>query len=168
MGKVASVNINSQYVIVSFSPGELPKPDACLNIYRNGLKVAEVKLDASASRWPTTGPADILTGNVQVGDEARQNGIPIKINRRSWVLPIRLIPASPDHPMIVDKYKLVAAPINELEDKVNQLIQAGWQPFGAPFLLPAKADDLTLQQNKVYQAMVLAASQDAPSSRIPS
>ena len=58
--------------------------------------------------------------------------------------------------MNVSKYKLVAAPLNELENQVNQLIEAGWQPFGAPFLLQAKPDDLTLQQNMVYQAMVLA------------
>ena len=58
--------------------------------------------------------------------------------------------------MNVEKYKLVAAPIDELEEQVNQLIQAGWQPFGAPFLLPAKTEDLTLQQNKIYQVMVLS------------
>jgi hypothetical protein len=65
---------------------------------------------------------------------------------------------SSDIPMHVHKYKLLAAPIDELEDQVNQLLQAGWQPFGAPFLLPAKHDDLTLQQNKIYQAMVLPPS----------
>ena len=56
--------------------------------------------------------------------------------------------------MNVNKYKLVAAPIVEIENEVNRLIQAGWQPFGAPFLLPANLEDLTLQQNVVYQAMV--------------
>jgi hypothetical protein len=57
--------------------------------------------------------------------------------------------------MKVSKYKLVAAPQDEIEDKVNHLIQDGWQPFGSPFVLPAKPDDLTLQENTVYQAMVL-------------
>jgi hypothetical protein len=56
--------------------------------------------------------------------------------------------------MNVIKYKLVVAPRDEIEDKVNSLIEAGWQPFGAPFLLPAKGDDLTLQENMIYQAMV--------------
>ena len=55
----------------------------------------------------------------------------------------------------VNKYKLVAASIVEIEDQVNRLIQGGWQPFGAPFFLPSKPDDLTSQQNMVYQAMVL-------------
>jgi uroporphyrinogen-III synthase len=58
--------------------------------------------------------------------------------------------------MTVSKYKLVAAPRDEIEEKVNQLIEAGWQPLGAPFILPAKPDDLTLQENMVYQAMILS------------
>lgn len=57
--------------------------------------------------------------------------------------------------MNVNKYKLVAAPLEEIEEKVNKLIQAGWQPFGTPFLMPSNGDDLTLQQKTVYQAMVL-------------
>jgi hypothetical protein len=59
--------------------------------------------------------------------------------------------------MTVSQYKLVSGSIVEIEEQVNQLIEAGWQPFGPPFLLPAKPDDLTLQQNMVYQAMVLPA-----------
>ena len=64
--------------------------------------------------------------------------------------------------MNVNKYKLVAAPLNEIENQVNQLIAEGWQPFGAPFLLTAKPDDLTLQQNMLYQAMVHAAQAGLP------
>jgi hypothetical protein len=64
--------------------------------------------------------------------------------------------ASLPNPMTVNKYKLVAASIVEIEEQVNRLIEAGWQPFGAPFFLPSKPDDLTLQQNMVYQAMVLS------------
>jgi hypothetical protein len=56
--------------------------------------------------------------------------------------------------MNVSKYKLVAAPQNEIEQKVNELIEAGWQPLGAPFLLPEKDDNLTAQENIIYQAMV--------------
>jgi len=63
--------------------------------------------------------------------------------------------------MIVNKYKLVAAPRDEIEEQVNTLIEAGWQPFGAPFVLPEKDDDLTLQENMIYQAMVLPAQGDA-------
>jgi hypothetical protein len=69
---------------------------------------------------------------------------------------------SRDHPMNVKKYKLVAAPVEELEAQVNRLIEAGWQPFGAPFLVAAKPDDLTLQQKMVYQAMVLPTERTVP------
>ncbi|MGD0411416.1 MAG: hypothetical protein ABSC18_06905 [Verrucomicrobiota bacterium] len=64
--------------------------------------------------------------------------------------------------MTVNKYKLVAAPIVELEVEVNRLIQAGWQPFGAPFFLPSNPEDLTMQQNTVYQAMVLSTQSSVP------
>ena len=60
----------------------------------------------------------------------------------------------PNTPMNVNKYKLLSAPLDEIEDEVNRLIEAGWQPFGSPFLLPSKPDDLTLQANMIYQAMV--------------
>ena len=72
VGKVARVNSDGRFVVVSFPPGEVPKPDALLNVYRNGLKVAEVKVDG---RWQTGNNlvADIVAGEVQAGDEARQN-----------------------------------------------------------------------------------------------
>ncbi len=66
-----------------------------------------------------------------------------------------------DETMNVNKYKLVVAPRDEIEEKINQLIAAGWQPFGAPFLLPAKDDDLTAQEKTIYQAMVRPAPGDA-------
>ena len=67
--------------------------------------------------------ADIVTGEVQVGDEG----------------PAQLA-------MTISKYKLVAAPRDEIEEKIDPLIVAGWQPLGAPFILPAKPEDLTFQE----------------------
>ena len=69
---MARVNAGGRFVVITFSPGELPKPDARLNVYRTGLKVAEVKVDG---QWQSDNNtvADILQGNVQPGDEARQN-----------------------------------------------------------------------------------------------
>ena len=64
--------------------------------------------------------------------------------------------------MNVNKYKLVVAPRDKIEDKVNTLIEAGWQPFGAPFFLPSNPEDLTMQQNTVYQAMVLSSTSNVP------
>jgi len=72
VGKVARVNLDGRFVVISFSQGDVPKPEERLNIYRNGLKVAEVKVDG---RWQTGNNtvADIVQGDVQVGDEARQD-----------------------------------------------------------------------------------------------
>jgi len=72
VGKVARVNKEGRFVVISFPPGQMPKTEAPLNVYRNGLKVAEVNVDP---RWQNDNNvvADILTGEVQVGDEARQN-----------------------------------------------------------------------------------------------
>ena len=72
-GKVARVNMDGRFVILSFPPGDLPKPDERLNIYRKGLKVAEVKMDSKWQDNYNNAAADILEGEVQVGDEARQN-----------------------------------------------------------------------------------------------
>jgi hypothetical protein len=72
VGKVALVNADGRFVIITYSPGELPKPDARLSIYRDNLKVAEVKVDGQRQMGNNTA-ADILTGNVLVGDEARQD-----------------------------------------------------------------------------------------------
>jgi len=72
VGKVASVNLDGRFVILSFSPGEVPKAEQRLNIYHNGLKVAEVKVDGDHQNDMDTA-ADIVQGEVQVGDEARQN-----------------------------------------------------------------------------------------------
>ena len=67
--RVASYNATGRFVVLSFPVGRMPKPDQTLYLYRNGLKVAEVRI---------TGPqrennivADIVNGDAQVGDEVR-------------------------------------------------------------------------------------------------
>jgi hypothetical protein len=72
VGKVARVNPDGKFVVISFPPGDLPKPEEVLNVYHNGLKAAEVKVDG---RWQANNNlvADIVAGEVQVGDEARPN-----------------------------------------------------------------------------------------------
>ena len=72
VGKVAGVNLDGRFVIIAFSPGQAPKADVPLNIYHNGLKTAEVKVDGSHQNDTDT-VADIVQGVVQVGDEARQD-----------------------------------------------------------------------------------------------
>jgi hypothetical protein len=71
-GRVASVNLDGRFVIISFSPGQTPKAGVRLNIYHNGLKTADVNVDGS-HQTDTDTVADIVQGVVQVGDEARQD-----------------------------------------------------------------------------------------------
>ena len=67
--KVASYNAAGRFVVLSFPVGRMPNMDQTLFLYRNGLKVGEVKI---------TGPqrdndivADLVTGTAQTGDEVR-------------------------------------------------------------------------------------------------
>jgi len=69
-GRIASVN--SGFVVITYPLGApLPPVESRLNIYRAGLKVAEVKV--SKERIDVNLVADITTGECQVGDEVRGN-----------------------------------------------------------------------------------------------
>jgi len=68
-GKVIKLNSEGRFVILNFPIGHLPALEQRLNVYRRGLKVGEIKV---------TGPqmdddivADVVNGEVQVGDEVR-------------------------------------------------------------------------------------------------
>ncbi len=70
-GKVVSVNANLRFVVLNFPIGRMAAIDQRFNVYRDGQKVGEIKV---------TGPqqddniiADITSGEVQAGDEVRQN-----------------------------------------------------------------------------------------------
>jgi len=67
--KVVSYNAAGRFVVLGFPVGQMPNMDQGLFLYRNGMKVGEVKI---------TGPqrdnnivADLVTGEAQVGDEVR-------------------------------------------------------------------------------------------------
>jgi PBP1b-binding outer membrane lipoprotein LpoB len=67
--KVATYNSAGRFAVLSFPVGQMPNMDQTLFLYRNGLKVGEVKI---------TGPqrdndvvADLVSGTAQVGDEVR-------------------------------------------------------------------------------------------------
>lgn len=67
--RVARYNAAGRFVVLSFPVSQMPKQDQALFLYRNGLKVAEVKV---------TGPqrdnnivADLVSGDARVGDEVR-------------------------------------------------------------------------------------------------
>ena len=70
-GRIVRVNPGTRYVIVSYSFGNVPAADRRLNVYRNGLKVAEIK--TNNFRRDTNTVADIVAGECQVGDEVRED-----------------------------------------------------------------------------------------------
>ena len=68
--RVATYNAAGRFVVLSFPVGQMPNMDQTLFLYRDGLKVGEVKI---------TGPqrdndvvADLVTGTAQAGDEVRE------------------------------------------------------------------------------------------------
>jgi hypothetical protein len=68
-GRVVRINPGGRFVVLNFPVGHLPSLDQRLSVYRLGLKTAELKV---------TGPqlddnvvADVLAGDVQVGDQVR-------------------------------------------------------------------------------------------------
>ena len=67
--KVAWYDSAAQCVVLSFSSGQLPKMDQTLFLYRNGLKVGEVKITGPQSDNNIV--ADLVTGDAQAGDEVR-------------------------------------------------------------------------------------------------
>lgn len=66
-GKVASVNVELRFAVVDFSPGGVPPEGRTMSVYRGGQKVAEVKISSPVIVGSNTA-ADIVAGNVQVGD----------------------------------------------------------------------------------------------------
>jgi hypothetical protein len=70
-GRIVRVNLSTRYVIVSYSFGNVPAANRRLNVYRHGLKVAEIKINDF--RRDTNTVADIVAGECQVGDEVRED-----------------------------------------------------------------------------------------------
>lgn len=68
-GKVAAYNAAGRFVVLNFPAAQMPKADQTLFLYRAGLKVAEIKITGPQNDDNTV--ADIVTGDAQVGDEAR-------------------------------------------------------------------------------------------------
>ena len=70
-GKVDMVDAPGRFVVISFEPGAVPKPGQRLNVYRAGAKIGEVKVTGPERDNNTV--ADILAGDVQPGDEAKED-----------------------------------------------------------------------------------------------
>jgi hypothetical protein len=70
-GQVISVNVRGRFVVLSYPVGVLPSVDRRLNVYRSGLKVAELKV--TGPNRDTLTVADLVAGECQIGDEARED-----------------------------------------------------------------------------------------------
>jgi hypothetical protein len=68
-GKVVKVNSGGRFVVLNFPVGHLPAIDQRLNVYRQGLKVGEVKISGPQLEDNVVG--DLVSGNAEAGDEVR-------------------------------------------------------------------------------------------------
>jgi hypothetical protein len=68
-GRVAMVNAEARFVVISYPPGSALPTDQRLNVYRNGEKVGEIKVTGPQHENNTV--ADIVSGDVQLHDEVR-------------------------------------------------------------------------------------------------
>ena len=69
VGKVVKVNAPGRFVVLNFPLGRMPSTDQHLNLYRQGLKVGEVKVTSWQQEDNIV--ADLVAGEAEVGDEAR-------------------------------------------------------------------------------------------------
>ena len=67
--KVISVNTLGRFVVLSFPASQMPKLEQTLFLYRDGLKVAEVRVTGPQQDNNTV--ADITSGEAHVGDTVR-------------------------------------------------------------------------------------------------
>jgi hypothetical protein len=68
-GNVMKINSDARFVILAFEPGAMPSPGQHLNVYRNGAKVGVVAITGPQQDNDTV--ADIVSGDIQIHDEAR-------------------------------------------------------------------------------------------------
>ena len=68
-GRVSRVNTQGNYVVLTFPIGTLPPVNQQLSLYRNGLKVGEVRITNLQIDNSTV--ADIVSGEARLADEVR-------------------------------------------------------------------------------------------------
>jgi len=67
--RVLVYNSEARYVVLGFPVGRMPRQEQSLFLYRNGLKVGEVRVNGP--QRDNNVAADLITGEAQVGDEVR-------------------------------------------------------------------------------------------------
>jgi hypothetical protein len=68
--KVVSYNSAGRFVVLSFPISQMPRPEQILFLYRNGLKVGQVKI--TGPKRDSNIVADLVSGEAQTGDEVRE------------------------------------------------------------------------------------------------
>ena len=68
-GTVISVNPGARFVVLRFPLGQLPALNQRMSAYRQGLKVAELRISGPQRDIHTI--ADVLAGECKAGDEVR-------------------------------------------------------------------------------------------------
>ncbi len=68
-GKVVTFNSVGRFVVLDFPVGHLPATEQTFFVYRQGLKVGEVKI--TGPERDTNTVADLVSGEAQRGDEVR-------------------------------------------------------------------------------------------------
>ena len=68
-GKVALVDEQGRFVVLTFPLGQMPGPGGTLNAYRHGVKVGEISVTGPQRDDNTV--ADVTSGDLKVGDSVR-------------------------------------------------------------------------------------------------
>ena len=68
-GSVVSVNPTARFAVLRFPIGQMPPLEQRMSAYRNGLKVADLKISGPQREIHTV--ADIIAGECRIGDEVR-------------------------------------------------------------------------------------------------
>jgi len=63
------VNKEGRFVVLNFGNGSMPDLDQRLGVFRNGLKIGEIKVTGPQREFNTI--AEILSGDPQIADEAK-------------------------------------------------------------------------------------------------
>jgi len=69
VGKVVTYNAAGRFVVLDFPVGKLPVLDQPMFVYRQGLKVGQIKITGPERDTNTVG--DLVSGEAQKGDEVR-------------------------------------------------------------------------------------------------
>jgi len=68
--RVLSYNSTGRFVVLGFPISKMPRQDQTLFLYRNGMKVGEVRINGP--QRDNNVVADLVAGEAQVGDEVRE------------------------------------------------------------------------------------------------